>query len=130
MMKVSFLLFCHRYDEPWRLPGGGATGDDLRAKLRTELMNESGFDVQVRRLLGVVHGETDYLDYVFEAKIKSGTFRTSDEVTDYGFYTLDDLPDGMGVRHRRILVILAEEADSWPLLPSNDLPQIGYVAIP
>lgn len=128
--KGQFLLFCHRYDEPWRLPGGGATGSDLREKLRAELKSESGFEIRVGRMLGVVHGETDYLDYVFEAKIQGGAFRTSDEVSDYGFFALDNLPEGMGARHGRILIILAEEADSWPQLPSDSLPQVGYVAIP
>ena len=126
----QFLLFSHRYDEPWRLPGGGATGDDLREKLRAELMNESGIDIQVGRMLGVVHGETHYLDYAFEAEIRGGTFRASDEVADYGFFALNTLPIGMGPRHRRILILLAEKANSWPHLPSDNLPLIGYVAIP
>ncbi|MBK8138602.1 MAG: NUDIX domain-containing protein [Chloroflexi bacterium] len=87
----------------WCLPGGAMdAGESAEEACRREVMEETGLDVCVRRLVGVYstpHRVTVYADgnrvqYVslmFEVEPVGGTLGLSDETTEAGYFSLDEI---------------------------------------
>lgn len=90
------LLFHHTYrrDYEWGLPGGWMKrGEVPEEALARELLEETGFQIEVIRVLGV-DADKVYarMDLVFEARLTGGEFRASEEVSEVGFFAMDALP--------------------------------------
>jgi len=115
------LLFRHTYlaRDPWGLPGGNAKCADLKTELRRELSEESGFSIIVDRLVAIGHNGRRKIDFVFTCSVLEGDgFKASEEVDDFGYFSLDELPL-IGSYHRKILDTLAHEAGARPYLDPN-----------
>lgn len=93
--RDQVLLFKHTYRRiPWSLPGGYIKSREHPSEsLEREIAEESGFVVSADRELKIrTDRETSRLDICFTGSFIGGTFTPSAEVSDYGFFSRDDLP--------------------------------------
>ena len=89
------LLLVLRRNDPgrglWSLPGGRvAPGETVEAAVRREGREETGLDVRVGRLLGVV-ARGEYVIHDHEAYVEGGSLRAGDDATDVRWAALDEL---------------------------------------
>lgn len=89
LVKLTYQRF-----HPWGLPGGGLeyseTAEDAAIR---EVWEETGFKVQIEKLLLNKTFSPDKFAMYYLCTIKDGVFQASDEVSEYGFFRLDNLPD-------------------------------------
>lgn len=93
--KNEVLLFRHSYRTvAWSLPGGYMKGKEHpKESLEREIMEESGFTVSIDWRMKVrTDRETSRLDIVYIGTFIGGTFKPSTEVTEFGFFSLNNLP--------------------------------------
>ncbi len=89
----------------WCLPGGGMEpGEDLAETCVREMKEETGLDVQVKRLIGIYSdpnfivwydkGSGDKIQVVtatFEVELLGGELSFSDETTEFGYFSQDEI---------------------------------------
>lgn len=93
--KKEVLLFKHTYRKtPWSLPGGYIkTKEHPSEALEREIEEESGLVVSVDREVKIrTDRETSRLDICFVGKFIGGEFKKSEEVSEMGFFTFENLP--------------------------------------
>lgn len=93
--KKEVLLFKHTYRKiPWSLPGGYIkTKEHPSESLEREIEEESGYVVSVDREVKIrTDRETSRLDICFVGKFIGGEFKKSEEVSEMGFFTFENLP--------------------------------------
>lgn len=93
--KKEILLFKHTYRaHSWSLPGGYLkSGEHPRESLEREIKEESGFVISVDDSLKTrTDRSSARLDLCYTGAFIGGDFVSSHEVSDYGFFTLDNLP--------------------------------------
>jgi 8-oxo-dGTP pyrophosphatase MutT (NUDIX family) len=116
------ILLTRRSDNgQWCLPGGGMDpGESAAETCAREVFEETGLLVDVGRLIGVYsdpHMLVEYADgnrfhlvaLSFEATVTGGSLIISDETTDAGYYTVDEIVDMdlLPHHHERIADALA-----------------------
>jgi 8-oxo-dGTP pyrophosphatase MutT (NUDIX family) len=121
------LLTKRRDNGQWCLPSGGAEpGESVAEACEREVLEETGLSVKVKRFVGVyshpdqltVYSETDKFQIValhFEAEIVGGKLGLSDETSDYGYFTMEEI-EGLEIlgRHKeRILDTLADQKEAF-----------------
>ena len=98
------LLIHNRDDGRWAIPGGCVEPNESpESALQREMREETGLDVEPRRLLGVFGGpgfrvrypngdETSYVTAAFECVLVGGTLRPDgEEALDARFFAWDDI---------------------------------------
>jgi 8-oxo-dGTP pyrophosphatase MutT (NUDIX family) len=98
------VLLTRRADNgQWCLPGGMMeAGEGLAEACAREVWEETGLRVQVGRLIGVYNSPnriTEYADgnryqfvgFTFEARPAGGQIGASSEVTEYGYFTAEEI---------------------------------------
>lgn len=110
----------------WCLPGGHMeVGESVEEACTREVEEETGLQVQVRRLIGVYSSPHMLLTYAdgnryqmvalcFEAEVKGGKLGLSDETTEVGYFTIAEI-EGMDVmeHHRpRIRDAVSEQKET------------------
>ena len=89
------VLLSHRRDvDMWNLPGGGMESRELptEAVIR-EVMEETGLEVAVERLVGVYSKvDKDDLVFAFVCKVSGGELRLSDEADEHRYFDVNALP--------------------------------------
>ncbi len=87
----------------WCLPGGGMDpGESAEETCVREALEETGLNVQVTKLVGVYtspHIMVEYPDgnriqpvsFSFEAEVIGGELSLSDETTEYGYFSVNEL---------------------------------------
>ncbi len=91
----EILVFKHVYrTHSWSLPGGYIkSGEHPQEGIEREIFEESGLVVSADELLKTRTDRTSArLDLCFVGKFIGGDFKPTHEVTEYGFYTLENLP--------------------------------------
>ena len=79
---------------PWGLPGGSLDyGESAEDATLREVWEETGFQVEIERLLLVKTWRPDRLGLYYLCKIIGGEFRPTDEVSEFGYFSLEHLPD-------------------------------------
>ena len=105
----------------WCLPGGGMeSGESAAEACEREVWKETGLRVRVKRLVGVYSHPDQLVVYTdgnkaqivalhFEVEIIDGQPALSDETTDFGYFTLDEI-EGLEMfgRHRERLIDTVE----------------------
>ncbi|MDQ3008660.1 MAG: NUDIX domain-containing protein [bacterium] len=89
------LLFKHTYRQhSWSLPGGYMkSGEHPREALEREIEEESGLVISADELLKTRTDRTDArLDICYTGILIGGEFRPTSEVTEFGFFAMDQLP--------------------------------------
>ncbi|MHB1054320.1 MAG: NUDIX hydrolase [Thermoleophilia bacterium] len=98
----KILLVQERRDEKWCMPGGWAdVGDIPSAMVAREVWEESGFEVEARKVLAVLDANRGGrpLEFfhaykiIFLCEITGGEARPSDETMDARFFSFDELPE-------------------------------------
>ncbi|MBA2367978.1 MAG: NUDIX hydrolase [Candidatus Protochlamydia sp.] len=120
------VLLVKRKDVPiWVLPGGGIEKNEspLMA-VKREIMEETGLFVSIERQCAEYTpiNRLAALTHVFICKVENGILQFSEESSDIGFFSLDQLPSCLFFLHQ----IWIEEALSCPFLIKKPLTQITY----
>ena len=110
----------------WCLPGGGMeSGESVIEACEREVWEETGLRVHVKRLVGVysyadqlvVYEDGNKVQVValhFEVEIIDGQPALSDETTDFGFFTLEEVEalDMFGRHNQRIFDTLEKRSQA------------------
>jgi 8-oxo-dGTP pyrophosphatase MutT (NUDIX family) len=122
------VLLTKRQDNgQWCLPSGGLEpGESVAEACEREVFEETGLNVRVTRLVGVyshsdqltVYSETDKFQIIalhFEAEIVGGKLGLSDETTDFGYFTMDEIEglEMLGRHKERIHDTLAKQKEAF-----------------
>jgi 8-oxo-dGTP diphosphatase len=94
--KKEVLLIKRRDVPVWVLPGGGRDEDeDLENAIIREILEETGFTVKVKRIVGqyLPINKLAKVTNLYECEIISGNMALSDETSDVKFFNLENLPD-------------------------------------
>ncbi|HSG45708.1 MAG TPA: NUDIX domain-containing protein [Anaerolineales bacterium] len=111
----------------WCLPSGGMdAGESATEACEREVLEETGLSVRVKHLVGVyshpdqltVYSETDKFQIVvlhFEAEVIGGELGLSDETSDFGYFTLEEIEglDMLGRHKERILDTLSKQKEAF-----------------
>ncbi|HSW89637.1 MAG TPA: NUDIX domain-containing protein [Patescibacteria group bacterium] len=111
--KREVLLFKHTYrSHPWSLPGGYMhSGEHPREALEREIKEESALVVSVdERLKTRTDRDSARLDLCYMGTFIGGDFIPSNEVSEYGFFSQENMPL---LRENQVLLInqALEEVD-------------------
>lgn len=93
--KSEVLLFKHLYRaHSWSLPGGYLKAGEHPAEgLEREIKEESGFVVSIDQPLKTrTDRDSARLDICYTGIIIGGNFIPTHEVSEYGFFTIDNFP--------------------------------------
>ncbi len=119
MLKDGALLLVRRAAEPfkdyWDIPGGFIEPlEHPEACARREVMEETGLEIRIKKLLGVypdTYGNEPRatLNFYFVAEAVGGTEQAASDATALCWFRLDELPDRIAFFHaRRVLDDLRE----------------------
>jgi 8-oxo-dGTP pyrophosphatase MutT (NUDIX family) len=121
------VLLTKRQDNgQWCLPSGGAEpGESVAEACEREVLEETGLQVRVTRLVGVYSHPDQLVVYAdggkfqivalhFEAEIIGGELGLSDETSDYGYFKLEEIDtlEMLGRHHERIMDTLSNRAEA------------------
>ncbi|HLO15456.1 MAG TPA: NUDIX domain-containing protein [Anaerolineales bacterium] len=121
------VLLTRRADNgQWCLPGGRMeSGESAAEACEREVLEETGLSVRVKRLVGVYSHPDQLVIYPdgnkahivalhFEAEIISGELRLSNETTDFGYFTLDEIQgmEMLGRHKERVIDTLENHIDT------------------
>ena len=122
------ILLTKRADNrQWCMPGGGMdSGESAAEACEREVWEETGLTVRVKRLVGVYSHPDQLAVYAdgnkahivalhFEVEVLSGEPGLSNETTDFGYFTLDEIETlEMFGRHKaRIMDTLANQPEAF-----------------
>ena len=89
LVKLTYQRF-----HPWGLPGGSLEyGETPEAGVRREVHEETGWQIEIEKLLFVKTWTPDRVGLYYVCRIADGEFHPSDEVSEFGYVALNDLPD-------------------------------------
>ena len=111
------VLLTRRADNgQWCLPGGAMeAGESLAETCIREVWEETGLSVRIIRLVGVYstpHRIVTYPDgnqwqiisHNFEAEVIGGNLTLSDETTEFGYFTPEEIADMDVMEHHREII--------------------------
>lgn len=122
------ILLTRREDNgQWGLPSGGMdSGESVAEACEREVWEETGLRVRVKRLVGVYsHADqlTIYADgnkaqivaLHFEVEVTGGELGLSNETTDFGYFTLDEIKmlEILGRHKERIMDTVANQKEAF-----------------
>jgi 8-oxo-dGTP pyrophosphatase MutT (NUDIX family) len=122
------VLLTKRQDNgQWCLPSGGMdSGESAAEACEREVLEETGLSVRVKRFVGVYShpdqltvypdgGKFQIVALHFEAEIISGELGLSDETSDFGYFTMEEV-EGLEIlgRHKeRIMDTLVNQKEAF-----------------
>ena len=120
------LLTKRKDNGQWCLPSGGMdSGESVAEACEREVWEETGLKVRVKRLVGVyshadqltVYADGNKFQIValhFEVEIISGELGLSDETSDFGYYTMEEIErlEMLGRHKERILDTLENHRET------------------
>ncbi len=101
--REKILLTRREDNNQWCLPGGGMEpGESASETCVREVEEETGLHVTIKRLIGVYTTPDELIVYrdgnkiqlvalCFEAEIVGGELRLSDETTEYGYFSYQEI---------------------------------------
>lgn len=103
--KGEVLLLKHSYrKEPWGIPGGWMELEKPEEGLARELEEETGLQVKITGLAKAIYGKKpNRIDLVFTGRIVEGTFRSSSEISELCFCSIDNWPEGMPSEQKKLI---------------------------
>lgn len=89
LVKLTYQRF-----HPWGIPGGALEyGESAEDAVVREIWEETGLTVKIEKLLLNRTFPPDKFAMYYLCTITDGVFQSSDEVSEYGYYPLNGLPD-------------------------------------
>jgi ADP-ribose pyrophosphatase YjhB (NUDIX family) len=124
--RKKVLLTRRKDNSLWCLPGGHMeSGESVEECCMREVFEETGLEVRVKRLTGVYSNPDQLVIYPdgnkvqivvlnFKAKITGGKLGLSNETTEAGFFTLEEMEplEFLGRHKERILDTLAAQKEA------------------
>ena len=122
------VLLTKRQDNgQWCLPSGGLEpGESAAEACEREVLEETGLSVRTKRLVGVyshpdqlvVYADGNKVQIValhFEAEITGGELGLSDETSDFGYFSMDEIEklEMLGRHKERITDTLAARSEAF-----------------
>jgi ADP-ribose pyrophosphatase YjhB (NUDIX family) len=122
------ILLTRRADNgQWCLPGGRMeSGESAAEACEREVFEETGLNVRVKRLVGVYSHPDQLVVYPdgnkahivalhFEAEIIDGELGLSNETTDFGYFTLEEIEmlEMLGRHKERIIDTMANQSETF-----------------
>lgn len=121
------LLTKRQDNSQWCLPSGGMeSGESATEACVREVLEETGLSVRVKRFVGVyshpdqltVYSETDKFQIValhFEAEVVGGELGLSDETSDFGYFTLEEIDslEMLGRHKERIIDTIVNQKEAF-----------------
>lgn len=93
-MKILLVKSTYNRFHPWGLPGGGLEyGEHPEEAVAREVWEETGLRVDVEKLIMIHTFRQDQVGMYYLCRITGGTFNPSDEVSEFAYFSLDNLPD-------------------------------------
>lgn len=101
--KNEILLFHHTYRKyPWGMPGGWLEEEQPDLAIEREVFEESGFRVKAEKVLHVSYESNPRRILIFmKCQFQGGAFIKSEEVSDYRFCPIDNLPTEMSLDQKK-----------------------------
>jgi ADP-ribose pyrophosphatase YjhB (NUDIX family) len=92
--RIFLVKLTYQRVHPWGLPGGGLEySETAEEAVVREVWEETGLKVQAEKLLLNRTVPPDKFAMYYLCTITDGIFQPSDEVSEYGYFQLDNLPD-------------------------------------
>jgi ADP-ribose pyrophosphatase YjhB (NUDIX family) len=122
------ILLTRRADNgQWCLPGGRMeSGESAAEACEREVFEETGLNVRVKRLVGVYSHPDQLVIYPdgnkvhvvalhFEAEITGGELGLSNETTDFGYFTFEEIEglELLGRHKERIIDTMANQSEAF-----------------
>lgn len=125
--KQKVLLTRRSDNGLWCLPGGGMDpGESAVECCLRESMEETGLEVQVNHLIGVYTSPHLIIEYpdgnrnqsitlIFEAEVVGGKLSVTDETTEVGYYSQEQIKtmEGQDPTHESIADAFAQQAAAF-----------------
>lgn len=89
LVKLTYQRF-----HPWGIPGGGIEyGEQPEDAVVREMLEETGITVAIKRFLLAKTWTPARVGLYYLCTIRRGDFQPSDEVSEIGYFSKDNLPD-------------------------------------
>ena len=92
--QILLVKSTYQRSHPWGLPGGSLDyGEHPEDTVVRELFEETGLNIEIERFIFVKTWLPDRVGLYYLCRIKNGEFHPSDEVSEYDYFSLENLPD-------------------------------------
>jgi ADP-ribose pyrophosphatase YjhB (NUDIX family) len=92
--RILLVKSTYQRFHPWGLPGGSLEyGESAEDAVKREVWEETGLVIEIKRLLLVKTWSPDRVGMYYLCEIIGGEIHSTDEVSEAGYFSLDDLPD-------------------------------------
>ena len=92
--KIMLVKSTYQRSHPWGLPGGSLEyGEAPEDAVVREVWEETSLKIEIDRFLFVKTWTPDRVGMYYICHIEDGEFMPSDEVSEIGYFSLDNLPD-------------------------------------
>ena len=92
--EILLVKLTYQSVHPWGMPGGGLNyGEQPEAAVIREMFEETGITLEIEKLLLIKTWRPDRVGMYYLCRIKNGEFQPSEEVSEFGYFSKDDLPD-------------------------------------
>jgi ADP-ribose pyrophosphatase YjhB (NUDIX family) len=92
--RILLLEHTYRREVPWGLPGGWLKhAESPETGLAREVFEETGLQVTVEALLAADFWGSTQLDLLYQCRVRSGSYQSSDETGQHRWTAASDLPE-------------------------------------
>ena len=92
--KVLLVKSTYNRSHPWGLPGGSLEyGESPEEAVLREVWEETSLKVEIDKFLFVKTWTPNRVGLYYICHISDGEFQPSDEISEFGYFALYDLPD-------------------------------------
>lgn len=100
--KNEVLLLKHTYrKKPWGIPGGWLEYEHPSQGLIREIYEETNFEITVTNVIKTEYASSqNAINIIFSGKYINGEFTPNSEISEYGFFDGNNLPDGLPDKQR------------------------------
>jgi 8-oxo-dGTP diphosphatase len=92
--QILLVKTTYNRNHPWGLPGGSLEyGEAPEAAAIREILEETSIQVEIEKFLVVKSWLPDRVGFYYLCKIVEDEFRPSEEVSEIGYFSLDNLPN-------------------------------------
>jgi 8-oxo-dGTP diphosphatase len=104
--KKEILLLHHTYRaEPWGVPSGWLEYEDPLKGLEREIYEETGLTVTATNVVNVKYAPNPHrMDVYCVGEFLDGEFKKSAEISQYGFFHIGNLPEGLSKYQRGFII--------------------------